>query len=377
MLKDFGREEYEDRWERTRTLMEATGVEVLMATRQSNYRYLCGHRSVQFALEARPMVLLLPLRSDPVLLIHAGEVADAKAQTWVEDVRGYEGLPFEAGTLAATMVDLGLAGARIGCELGPAQRLGLSQRAFETLRAGLPGACFTDASDVLETVRMRKSEAEVARVRRACEVAALAYELVLTRVHTGMTVEGCERLCLEALADAGGDLDVRGVVSFGPHPGDHVYRRGDLFHLDLATSHRGYRADLARRATFGPADDEQRRDQKVIVAMQRRVLEAIQPGAPARSVMAACNQRLGELGREGPGERAWIGHGLGLDLLERPWLDLRDETSLAAGMVLTPEPWFRRGSGTTVMVEETVLVTEKGAEPLVPWGFETLRTIDE
>ena len=66
----------------------------------------------------------------------------------------------------------------------------------------------------------------------------------------------------------------------------------------------------------------------------------------------------------------------GLDLLERPWLDLHDETSLAAGMVLTPEPWFR-GSGTTVMVEETVLVTEKGAEPLVPWGFETLRTIDE
>ena len=83
---------------------------------------------------------------------------------------------------------------------------------------------------------MRKSEAEVARVRRACEVAALAYELVLTRVHTGMTVEGCERLCLEALADAGGDLDVRGVVSFGPRPGDHVYRRGDLFPLALCLS---------------------------------------------------------------------------------------------------------------------------------------------
>ena len=78
---------------------------------------------------------------------------------------------------------------------------------------------------------------------------------------------------------------------------------------------------------------------------------------------------------EAPGDGAWVGHGLGLDLLEPPWLDLRDETPLAAGMLLTPEPSFPSDRA-TVTVEETVLVTKDGPEPLVPWGFESMRVVD-
>src|SRR5438445_4880374 len=111
MAKELERREYEDRWARCRTLMDGAYLDVLMATRQSNYRYLCGHQSVQFALEARPLIFLLPLASDPLLLVPASEAPDARAQTWVEDVRDYRGVPFDAVALVATLVDLGLGSA--------------------------------------------------------------------------------------------------------------------------------------------------------------------------------------------------------------------------------------------------------------------------
>jgi Xaa-Pro dipeptidase len=354
--------------------MKASSIDALLVTAQSNYRYLCGHQSVQFAIAARPMILVLPLNSDPVLLIHGGEVKEALTQTWIEDVRGYHAMPLEAAVVSGTLRDLGLERARLGCELGPWQRLAIPQSLFQAMREELPEAAFVDASTVLEGVRMVKSEAEIARIEAACRVAAAAYQLVETRVQPGQSVSDCEDICMRAMLEAGADLDARHVVSFPSFPKHHVFSAGDLFQIDFALAFRGYRADLTRRATFGPATDAQQRDHDQISAIQAKVISALRPGAPANSVAMLFNALAADLGYPGLSSGGWIGHGIGLDLLERPSLDAVDATLLEPGMVLTPEPWFVR-SGLIVMAEETVLITDAGSRVLTQPAQEELRVL--
>ena len=377
-LKDFERAEFESRWRRTRRLMELAAIDAIVATRQGNYRYLSGHRSVQFAIDVRPMLLVLSLRSDPVLLIAGVEVPDARAQTWVSDIRGYQGVSFSPADLTGLLGDLGLERARLGWELGPRQRLGLPYEVFETAREQLPNATFVDASGIFEAARLVKSAAELERVRRACDIAAVVYELVLSRVRTGLSIEQCELLVLQAMLETGSDPDVRGIVSFGSYPKHHVYRAGDVLQLDFVTSHRGYRGDVTRRAVFGKPNRLHHRDHNEIVSVEQAVLAAMTAGTAANNVLDTCNQKLADLGHAPIDGAGWIGHGVGLELLEPPSLNQHDATVLRAGMVLTPEPWYFRSTN-WVMVEDTVVVTEGQPASLGPptFGYDVLRTIPD
>lgn len=377
-LKDFERAEFENRWKRTRRLMELATLDAIVATRQSNYRYLSGHRSVQFAIDVRPMLLVLPLRSDPVLLIPDVEVPEARSQTWVSEIHGYQGVTFSPAALTGLLGELGLARARLGWELGPRQRLGLPYDVFEAAREQLPKATFVDASGVLDAAKLVKSAAELERIKRACEIAAVVYELVLSRVQTGLSIEQCEQLVLKAMLEAGSDPDVRGIVSFGSYPKHHVYQAGDVLQLDFVTSHRGYRGDVTRRAVFGKPNRTHHRDHNEIVSVEQAVLAAMTAGTAANHVLDAGNQKLVELGHAPIEGEGWIGHGLGLELLEPPFLNRHDSSLLRAGVVLTPEPWYFRSSN-WVMVEDTVVVTEGQAVSLSPLAFsyDVLRTIPD
>jgi Xaa-Pro dipeptidase len=373
-VKDFDKAEFDRRWARTRELVQASSIDALLATSQSNYRYLCGHRSVQFAIAARPMILVFPLHSDPVLLIHDGEVKEALAQTWVADVRGHRSMPLDPAEVSATLRDIGLVRARLGCELGPWQRLGVPHSLFQALQLKLPEATFVDASAVLENVRIIKSEAEIARIEDACRVAETAYKLIETRVQPGLSVAQCEEICQRAMVEAGADIDGRSVVSFPSFRTDHVFATGDIFQIDFALGYRGYRADLTRRATFGPPTAEQRRDHRQISAIQVEVIAAMRPGATANSLAALFNAWAASLGYPVIGPGGWIGHGIGLDLLERPSLNTTDATPLRPGMVLTPEPWFVR-AGRVVMAEETVSITDSGCRILAQPAQDELRSL--
>ena len=155
--KDFPRDEYERRWTRARDLMDRAGFDALYVTEKNNYRYFSGHRTLQFGNKMRPMTLLIPRDRDPILLIYGLEAGDAKEQGWIDDVRSYVDVPFPWILIADTLKDVGLANARIGCELGPNQRMWLTFQDFEAVRAAMPSAEFVDASDVLVRCRLSKA----------------------------------------------------------------------------------------------------------------------------------------------------------------------------------------------------------------------------
>ncbi|MGH7862353.1 MAG: M24 family metallopeptidase [Candidatus Dormibacteraceae bacterium] len=369
-----GQAEYRSRRHHVQTIMARTSIDCLLVTEPSGYRYLCGHQNSQFAIGQRPSLLILPVEGDPVLIIPASEVDQARRQSAIADVRGYAEFPFNPARLGSNLAEMGLGDASIGCEFGPSHRLHLSQSALEAARRELPRARLVDGSAVLGEARVIKSDLEIALIGEASGIAIKALERFFSLLRPGASLADCRRLALISALQAGADPDPPAIVSFGSGPRDGVYGKGDLLQIDLALSYRGYRADLTRRAALGPPTGADRGDHDRIVDLQRNVFESIRPGIPAREVALKFADRLTALGYPRPSPGSWIGHGIGLDLLETPYLDFEDQTPLQPGMVLTPEPWFV-SRGQVVMVEDTGVVTETGFRSLVPDPFDRLRQL--
>ncbi|MCL4186695.1 MAG: Xaa-Pro peptidase family protein [Rhodobacteraceae bacterium] len=363
--RDFPREEFERRWTRAQELMARDGLDALFVTEKTNYRYFTGHQTLQFNNKQRPMTVLIPREGQPVMMIYGLEAEVARNETWVADVRGYVDVPFPVSLVTDTQNDLGLSGGRIGCELGDNQRLWMSHRDFEAIRAALPGARFVDASETLVACRIVKSQLEIERIETACRLTEEAWTLVQQRVRPGMSVRDAERICFEALVEAGSDPSGPGfvlldVLGFGT---GHRYAAGDLFFCDFGGTFGGYRADFARMATFGPASAELRQAHSDICGIIDAVIGAMRPGVTCRDIAETCNRELQKLGLPRLQGSKRIGHGCGIEFQEPPSLNAVDLTVLQPGMVLTPEPRFVR-DGRFIMVEEDVVITETGARRL-------------
>src|SRR5438105_7283398 len=167
--------------------MAEAGLDALWLTAEANYTYLSGHQTGMFAIKSRPLSLLLPREGEPALVIARSHLPRAAATSWVVEQRGYDGFEPEAIALLADLVRArGLAGARIGAELGHEQRLGVSARGLDALRAALPGAAWLDAAPLLWRLRARKSAAEVAYLRQAGAATGHAYRAALARAGAGV-----------------------------------------------------------------------------------------------------------------------------------------------------------------------------------------------
>jgi Xaa-Pro aminopeptidase len=375
-MKDFPHREFEQRWERARVLMDQSELDAILITERTNYRYFSGSRTIQHNNKQRPMIVLVPKKGDPVMMVYGLEAQLARDETWITDVRSYVDVPFPASLVVDTFKDLGLEAGRIGCELGNEQRLWITIQEFDEIRSALPKAQFVDGSGVFVRCRMVKSPLEVARIEEACRLTEVAWELIRRRVYPGMTVPQAERVCMQSLVDAGSDPVTPGfilldVLGYG---NDFKYKKGDLFFCDLGGSYNGYKADFCRMATFGSPSDFFKESHQQIVQVFNSVVSAMTPGSRCRDVAAVFNREVQMFGYPPLQGSKRIGHGVGLEHQESPSLNIVDDTELVPGMLFTPEPRFVR-DGQFIMVEEDVVITPEGALKLSK-GSEILYTID-
>src|SRR5688572_24480780 len=127
-LSDFNRVEFESRFERARAQMAAAGLDALLLTSESNYRYLTGHATQFWLSKSRPMLALLPRQADPVLFVTFNQRSQAERTSWIADIRTWAGFAHEGVELVRDALR-DLAGGQafvLGAELGEEQRLGLS-----------------------------------------------------------------------------------------------------------------------------------------------------------------------------------------------------------------------------------------------------------
>jgi len=232
---------------------------------------------------------------------------------------------------------------------------------------------------VVEGMRVVKDDGEIDALRRACQISVEALEGLLTGPLEGRTEREVARdlewrmLELGAEAIAFETILASGPNSAIPHhsPTDRVLQRGDLVKADFGARVDGYHADCTRTVVLGQADDWQREVHAAVQASQAAGVEALREGTPVPSVDEVARGVLDDAG--------WLenfttglGHGVGLEIHEDPFISHRHAGRLARCTTLTMEPGIYVPERGGVRIEDTVLVTSDDPEVLTPMTTDLL-----
>jgi Xaa-Pro aminopeptidase len=223
----------------------------------------------------------------------------------------------------------------------------------------------------IDRLRRRKSPAEIVLLREACRITEAGFAAIATEPG-----EGRRELDLAAAAEcamrlAGADaFGWPAVVNAGPNGGIPVafttarrLERHDVVIVDLGVVCRGYRTDLTRSFVVGPPDPEQQRLYDLLRRAFDAAVAAARPGVPVRRLHEIVAGTIADAGYGAAfGVRA--GHGIGLESSQE-WPDVETETgALEPGMTLCLEPGVYFGERGGMRIEEEIVVTESGCEPL-------------
>jgi Xaa-Pro dipeptidase len=211
-------------------------------------------------------------------------------------------------------------------------------------------------------------------MRRACAITLHAYRAVFASLAEGLTtaqVAGWIAAAHRRLGVRGGALVLFGPDAAHPHgtANPRPLRRGDVVLVDGGCRVHGYQSDITRTAVFGaPPTDRQRRVWDLVRKAQAAAFEAARPGVECQAVDAAA-RRVIEDGGFGPGYAFFthrLGHGIGLDGHEWPYMVRGNRANLVAGMTFTDEPGIYIPGELGIRHEDTVAVTAEGCENLAP-----------
>jgi Xaa-Pro dipeptidase len=359
-------------------------LDALLLTGGTNLVYLSGYPYVDTSL-ARPFFLLVPRSGRPTLLVHTGRAYEARALSWVEDVRTYEPLSaVPVGELAAIMREREVFGGRIGMELGFEQHLGLPPAELDRLRTELAPTVITDAATLLWRLRMIKAAWDLDAMRQACAVTAQAYARTFAQTRAGEAERDVMlRMTHETMRGGGGSPWV--AITSGPGnydlvmgPGtDRILRRGDMVWMDSGCTVASLWSDYGRAGVIGGPSPEQTQAQRLVRGIMDEGVAMVWPGVRTSEIAKRLNDRVNNLPLPVTSHISTIagrvGHGIGLDLTEPPHLSEADQTVLQPGMVIAIEPGVATDYG-IFHIEENVIVTPAGHDVIsvAPWQLATL-----
>lgn len=357
------------RSERQAALRVALGVEGLdglLVTHLPNIRYLTGFTG---------SAAVLLVREDTTILI--------------SDFRYASQAPLEVGAAATVEIDQRSVWERLGRVLAaqPAGRLGIESHSLTVRDAervsGLTRAPVIPVTDLVEGLRAVKSPEEVAAIRAAAALAQDALAEVLPGIRVGQTELEVGALLEGALRRRGSEwhpfptIVASGARSALPHArtSQKAVAAGDLLLLDFGAQVEGYCADLTRTLVVGArADDRQRTVHELVQTAQRRAIEHLRPGMPAREGDALARDVITSRGF-GDAFGHSLGHGLGLEVHEAPRLAPTSETPLPPHAVVTVEPGVYFPGWGGVRLEDDVYLGPNGTECLSDGRTELLELV--
>ncbi len=229
----------------------------------------------------------------------------------------------------------------------------------------------TALDDYIYLLRSVKSEGELSLMRKAQALTDEAFEYILDYIRPGKT-EKAIALELEFYMRRHGSegvafdsIVVSGENSSLPHgtPGDREVRRGDFITMDFGAVVGGYCADMTRTVAVGEISDRQKLVYDTVLNAQLEAMKHIKTGAVCREIDAVARDLIDNCGFEGCFGHS-LGHSLGIQVHEAPGFNLRDNTVLVSGMVLSVEPGIYLENEFGVRIEDVVCVTNGGFENL-------------
>lgn len=336
------------------------GVDALIVSNLTNVRYLTGMVS-----------------SSAKLLIHA-----TGRSVLMTDFRYREqaALAASADDIEAAIVDSTRQSRELVDIAAGAKRLGLesehvtwsAQRALCELAGD--GVEVVPTTGLVELLRTVKEPEEVALIERAAHITDQALEQVLDML-TNRPTERQFRTALDrAMIDLGADdLSFATIIASGPNaarphhsPENRVIEAGDLVVVDCGSLVDGYHSDMTRTFCVGEPDAQAAAMLELATEAHAAGMAAVRPGVTGEQIDAAARAVIVDAGR-GDEFAHGVGHGVGLDIHEVPFLRGSDMV-LQVGQVVTVEPGVYRSGVGGARAEDTVVVTEDGCRPLTAFA---------
>jgi Xaa-Pro dipeptidase len=220
---------------------------------------------------------------------------------------------------------------------------------------------------------MLKSEPELELMRLANKVTLMAYHAAYQALHEGMTQAELEKLVAAAHTQLGfaGEADIEfGENSSFPHGSTvpQVIHEGTLIMMDGGCAVEGYQSDITRTLVFGKPSDKMKKVFEVVHRAQAAALKTARPGVECQAVDAAARKVISDAGY-GPDYKFFthrVGHGIGMDGHEWPYLVRGNTTPLARNMTFSDEPGIYIPGEFGVRLEDDMHITENGAELFTP-----------
>ncbi|MEM1869527.1 MAG: Xaa-Pro peptidase family protein [Thermofilaceae archaeon] len=347
---------------RVRELLAEKGLNTLIVMGSSNIQYLIGSDAPSAAIVNFDDIVTLSSRLEFTRTLDEAKLGKHFTYLKEGEVAEYENAILGGFYDALKKLLEGAGKGRWGYA-------GLSQEARRRLEEEL-GSTGVDLTKDFLTLRRRKDPSEVEALRSAARVAERALAKAITMLETGITEAEVAAEITSCIMRCGCEPSFPPIVAFGEHsahphakPSLRKLRRGDPVKIDLGARVDGYCSDLTRTLTYGGCDGKFQGKFWAVLKAQERAIEVIKPGVQAREVhMTAVEtlrrEKLLMYFNHG------LGHGLGLDIHEEPYLNAEATTSLLPGDVVTVEPGIYVYGAFGIRVEDIVLVTEQGPEVL-------------
>jgi len=225
--------------------------------------------------------------------------------------------------------------------------------------------------DLVEQLRIKKAETEIATLRNALSLAETAFSECVEKIKPGMTEKEVAWIMEKGMREAGAEaLSFPTIVASGPSsalphaiPGDRRIRVGEPILFDWGARLDGYCSDISRTVVIGEPDDTFKKVFQTVLDAQRLAIDAIKAGVSSRAVDTIARDHIEKQGFGGKFGHG-LGHGTGLAIHEAPRLSPLKDTVLEPGMVTTVEPGIYLGDWGGVRLENMVVVRRDGAEVL-------------
>jgi len=378
-------DEYRMRRESVAAGMDAAGLDAICVFYPARVAYLTGFHHIP---TERPIALVLGSKANAVLIVPAVEKEHAESSTSLDRIDvyfEYPGAQHPMERVATVLTEIGARPRRTGADHdGYIPYWGYRGPRLSELIGQAP----LDAEQIVESLRQVKSAAEVACIQLSCDWAARAHRRMQSAITPGKTEMECYAPAgIETLREmlrempgwrprgfSGNGLTamfVAGRSTAMPHGfvKGHGIQKGDVLVSGASADIDGYHSELERTMVVGEPTAEQARAFDAMLALQTRAIEVMAPGVTAGEVELATVRLAHELG-VADNLRHHVGHSIGLEGHEAPFLDRGDEAVLEAGMVFTVEPGVYVQDLGGFRHSDTVVITDTGCRVMTDYPRE-------
>lgn len=352
------KETYESRLHRVQQAMQEQEISWLFLGPSADLFYLTGFNA---HVSERLNLLMLPASGDPSLVVPRLEAPNVGDAASLVELRSWEDHESPIAQVTSVLT-------------GDPERIAVGNHLYSAFLLRLQGAInarsWVEASPLMRTLRMAKDEIEIELLDIAGRNNDVAWENFLKAGPlSGLTERQALDRLLQLTIDQGTG-SCWGICASGPNAaaphhstGDRVIQSGDSVIFDWGGPVGGYYSDVTRTVHVGEPEDEFRKVYDIVLQANQATLDAVRPGIQCQELDRVARKVITDAGY-GEAFLHRVGHGLGLEVHEEPYLVEGNNLPLQEGFVFSDEPGIYLEGRFGVRIEDAVVCTADGGRRL-------------